>query len=163
MWTRLIVLAAAGALVTGCSGGEPASTTSAVTPSLESVQDPESQPPPQLNRELVAIGAGLYSQFCSSCHGANLEGTADWQVMNADGSFPPPPQDSSGHTWHHGDDLLVGIVLDGSDFAQSRMPAFEDLLSGNDVLSILEFFKSNWGPQERAVQWEMTLRERGQA
>ena len=163
MWTRLIVLAAAGALVTGCSGGEPASTTSAVTPSLESVQDLESQPPPQLNRELVAIGAGLYSQFCSSCHGANLEGTADWQVMNADGSFPPPPQDSSGHTWHHGDDLLDGIILDGSDFAQSRMPAFEDLLSGNDVLSILEFFKSNWGPQERAVQWEMTLRERGQA
>lgn len=163
MWTRLVVLAVATALVTGCSGGEPASTTSAMTPSLESVEDPESQPLPELDGELVAIGADLYSQFCSSCHGANLEGAADWQVMNADGSFPPPPQDSSGHTWHHGDDLLLGIVLDGSDFAQSRMPAFVDLLSGDDVLSILEFFKSKWGPQERAVQWEMTLRERGRA
>lgn len=163
MWTRPVVSAVVVLLLVGCSGVEPGPTTSAVAPSPESVQDPENQAPPELNRELVAIGADLYSQFCSSCHFANLEGAADWQVMNADGSFPPPPQDSSGHTWHHGDDLLVGIVLDGSDFPQSRMPTFGDLLSEDDVLSILEFFKSNWGPQERAHQWEVTLRERGQA
>jgi mono/diheme cytochrome c family protein len=110
---------------------------------------------------MVAAGADLYARHCASCHGRNLEGAADWQVMNDDGSFPPPPQDGTGHTWHHGDDLLVELILEGSEFPQSRMPAFGDQLTGSDVLSILEFLKSTWGPQERSVQWQATLRERG--
>jgi mono/diheme cytochrome c family protein len=81
-------------------------------------------------------------------------------VPNPDGSYRPPPQDSSGHTWHHGDDLLLEIIRDGSEFPDSRMPAFGEQLSEADVLSILEFFKSRWGTQERTFQWEATLRER---
>lgn len=122
---------------------------------------PEGVPLPELEAAKVAAGADLYAQSCASCHGADLTGDPDWQVMNVDGSFPPPPQDSSGHTWHHGDDLLVEIILDGSEFPQSRMPAFGGKLTEAEVLSILEFFKSTWGPQERTLQWEVTLRERG--
>jgi mono/diheme cytochrome c family protein len=118
-------------------------------------------PLPELEAAKVAAGADLYAQSCASCHGADLTGDPDWQVMNVDGSFPPPPQDSSGHTWHHGDDLLVEIILDGSEFPQSRMRAFGGKLTEAEVLSILEFFKSTWGPQERTLQWEVTLRERG--
>lgn len=118
---------------------------------------------PELDVARIAAGEELYVQFCASCHGAGLQGDPDWQLMKEDGSFPPPPQDSSGHTWHHGDDLLVEIILDGSEFPQSRMPAFAGQLTESEVFSILEFFKSTWGPQERTVQWEVTLRERANA
>jgi mono/diheme cytochrome c family protein len=55
---------------------------------------------------------------------------------------------------------LVEIILDGSEFPQSRMPAFGGKLTEAEVLSILEFFESIWGRQERTLQWEVTLRER---
>ena len=147
----------------GCSGAEDVSTTIDVPPLAGGPRVPEGESPPELDLNLVAAGGDLYSRFCASCHGADLEGAPDWQVMNSDGSFPPPPQDSTGHTWHHGDDLLVELILEGSEFPQSRMPAFGDRLTEFEVLSILEFFKSTWGPQERAVQWEVTLRERAQS
>ena len=147
----------------GCSGAEDVSTTIDVPPLAGGPTVPEGESPPELDLNMVAGGADLYSQFCASCHGANLEGAPDWQVMNPDGSFLPPPQDSTGHTWHHGDDLLVEIILEGSEFPQSRMPAFGDRLTEFEVLSVLEFFKSTWGPQERAVQREVTLRERAQS
>lgn len=143
----------------GCSVGEDPSIVVGAPPS-GGLTSPGAESFPDLDADTVAAGADLYAGYCSSCHGSDLEGAPNWQVMNSDGSFPPPPQDSTGHTWHHGDDLLVEIILEGSESSQSRMPAFGEVLSEIEVLSILEFFKSTWGPQERAVQWEVTLRER---
>lgn len=145
----------------GCSVGEDPSTVVDASSPSGGLTSPRADSFPGLDADMVAAGDDLYARYCSSCHGSDLEGAPNWQVMNSDGSFPPPPQDSTGHTWHHGDDLLVEIILEGSEFSQSRMPAFGDVLSEMEVLSILEFFKSTWGPQERAVQWEVTLRERG--
>ena len=145
-------------VVAGCSGVTD-STTSSV-PLIAPPTTPEGGPPPELDAKSTSAGADLYDRFCSSCHGADLAGDPDWKTPYEDGSYPPPPQDSSGHTWHHGDDLLLGIILDGYDLPESRMPAFGEQLTEAEVLSILDFFKSIWGPRERAFQWEATLRER---
>jgi mono/diheme cytochrome c family protein len=147
-------------LVAGCSSAAGTTTTFSPPPLPGSPTVPEGVPLPELDAAKVAAGADLYARACASCHGAHLEGDPGWKLMKADGSFPPPPQDSSGHTWHHGDDLLVEIILDGPEFPQSRMPAFGGELTEAEVLSILEFFKSTWGRQERTLQWEVTLRER---
>ena len=144
----------------GCSNAADTTTTFSLPALPGSPTVPEGEPLPELDSDKVAAGADLYAGLCASCHGTDLKGDPDWQVMNEDGSFPPPPQNSSGHTWHHGDDLLVEIILDGSEFPQSRMPAFGGQLTEAEVVSILEFFKSTWGPQERTLQWEVTLRER---
>jgi len=104
-------------------------------------------------------GAVLYASYCSSCHGENLEGHPNWQTPNADGSYNPPPQDASGHTWHHGDPTLLQLISEGSPFPQSRMPAFGDVLTNEQILAILEFFKSNWGERERTFQREATERD----
>jgi mono/diheme cytochrome c family protein len=101
-------------------------------------------------------GGELYQADCASCHGADLAGAPDWKTPNEDGSYPPPPHDSSGHTWHHPDRVLIEIIRDGSDFPQSRMPPFGDKLSEADIDAILEFFKDNWGPEERAYQRQVT-------
>lgn len=146
-------------LMAGCSNASDSATTIDVPPLPGSPATPTDVPLPELDAEKVAVGADLYAQYCSSCHGADLKGDPDWRVPNEDGSYPPPPQDSSGHTWHHSDALLSEIILVGSDFPQSRMPAYGAQLTESDVAAILEFFKSTWGPQERTLQWQVTLRE----
>ena len=148
------------AALTGCSTAEETTTTFILAPLPGSPTAPPGVAVPELDPEVVNAGGFLYEQFCAVCHGADLKGDPGWKVPNEDGSYPPPPQDSSGHTWHHGDDLLLEIILEGSDFPESRMPAFAGQLSEMEVLAILEFFKSGWGPQERTFQWEATLRER---
>ena len=142
----------------------PADTT-VVVPTL--VPQPGSNvtvpPVPDLDPDLVAVGADLYAANCAECHGSDLRGDPNWMSPAEDGGFRPPPHDSSGHTWHHPDDLLIQIVLTGYGFdePQSRMPTFGDTLSREEVEAILEYIKSHWGPEERAFQWEQTVRSSG--
>jgi len=114
-------------------------------------------PVPTLNSDRVAPGAALYVRHCAVCHGANLEGAPDWKKRLPDGSLPPPPHDSSGHTWHHSDALLLSIIANGGDPAyNSKMPAFKDKLTQDETAMILEFIKSRWGKNEREFQWWIT-------
>ncbi len=120
----------------------------------------EAPPPPELDQERIGLGETLYQQKCASCHGPDLSGDPDWKTANADGSYPPPPHDSSGHTWHHSDEVLNTLIRDGSDFPQTRMPTFGQTLSDQEITAILEYLKSRWGPEERAYQWQITWQER---
>ena len=116
-------------------------------------------PLPTLNPENISQGEILYAQYCAKCHGANLEGAPNWKQHLPDGSLPPPPHDSSGHTWHHSDELLISITEDGGDPADnSKMTPFKDQLSREEVVAILEFIKSKWGREEREYQWWITAR-----
>jgi mono/diheme cytochrome c family protein len=115
--------------------------------------------PPPLDATLIAEGKPLYDAYCASCHGIDGAGAEDWKTVNADGSYPPPPHDSTGHTWHHSDRLLIDLIANGSDFAQSRMPAFGDRLSTGQIEAILEHIKTWWGPEERARQWDASRQD----
>ncbi|CAN5869325.1 cytochrome c [soil metagenome] len=112
---------------------------------------------------VIERGGDLYQQNCAQCHRADLSGDPNWKTPNEDGSYPPPPHDSSGHTWHHPDRILLEIARDGSDFPQSRMPAFGDRLTDEDIEAILEFIKSNWGPEERAYQQQVNKQDEARA
>lgn len=117
-------------------------------------------PLPDLDFSQVVRGAELYTQYCAECHRPDLSGDPDWKTPADDGGFRPPPQDPSGHTWHHPDDLLVEIVLRGYDppVAESRMSQFAGTLTEDDVLAILDYIKTSWGRDERLYQWEQTVR-----
>jgi len=117
-------------------------------------------PVPTPNTKWVAQGETLYSQYCASCHGANLEGKSDWKRVQEDGSYLPPPHDGSGHTWHHPDELLLTITAAGGDLPNSKMPAFGGVLSEREMRAVLEFIKSKWGQEEREYQWWITAQER---
>ena len=113
-------------------------------------------PVPTLNASQTTRGETLYVQYCAGCHGAKLEGAPNWKQRLPDGKFPAPPHDSSGHTWHHRDEQLIQIMRDGSDPALSSMPSFKDTLTRDDMIAILEFFKSKWGKDAREFQWWVT-------
>ena len=116
-------------------------------------------PVPNLDTSSVRQGEMLYTQYCAACHGANLEGAADWKIALPDGSYPAPPHDSSGHTFHHPDTLLVQIIIDGSypPGQDTKMPAFGAILTEEEILSILDFIKSYWGDEEREFQWWISV------
>jgi mono/diheme cytochrome c family protein len=113
----------------------------------------------------VTRGRALYNANCASCHGDNLEGQPDWRSPGADGRYPAPPHDATGHTWHHSDAALVDYITLGGEEAlaqmgvrfDSGMPGFGDVLSQQDIEDILTYIKSRWPERERAVQAERSL------
>lgn len=125
---------------------------------------PVSTSPVKLDAEHVARGALLYAANCASCHGAQGEGEANWKSPNPDGTYPAPPHDSSGHTWHHADRLLLEIIRDGGARYETatfkrRMPAWRERLTDDEIRAVLEYLKSLWGMEERRLQAEASARD----
>jgi len=126
-------------------------------PFVPSDSQPTNVPVPTLNPQAVSLGEQLYAQHCSACHGSNLEGQPDWKNRLPDGSYPAPPHDSSGHTWHHTDALLLEIIAEGGNpVLGATMQGFADVIDEQEMLAVLEFIKSSWGQEERELQWSVT-------
>lgn len=105
----------------------------------------------------VALGQSVYARHCASCHGAQLEGQANWRQPLPGGGFPAPPHDETGHTWHHPDALLFKIIkfggqaTSGPDF-KSNMPAFNKVMTDAEIWAVLMYIKSHWTERNRAHQ-----------
>lgn len=109
-------------------------------------EDPRADP---RDAAKVALGAKVYQAHCASCHGARLEGQADWRRRLPNGRMPAPPHDERGHTWHHPDEVLFGITKHGvARYAPpgypSDMPAFAGQLSDEEIWAVLAYLKSHW-------------------
>ena len=113
----------------------------------------------RLGPEIVR-GQKLYAAHCASCHGAKLEGEPNWQSPKPNGRMPAPPHDESGHTWHHSDRELLLITKKGLAAVvagyTSDMPAFESVLSDDEIAQTLAYIKSRWPDQARRYQQERT-------
>ena len=113
----------------------------------------------------VARGKAVYDLQCASCHGARLEGQANWKERLPSGRMPAPPHDASGHTWHHPDAMLFGITKYGlipGKYAppkyQSDMPGFSQMLSDEEIWAVLAYIKSSWPLEIRKTQREIEAR-----
>lgn len=116
---------------------------------------------------LVAQGRQIYADSCASCHGVALEGQPNWQQRNAAGRLPAPPHDPSGHTWHHPDEVLFlltkygpAALMNDSGYL-SDMPAYEGVLSDDEIVAVLSYIKSTWPRQIRARHDAINLRAAG--
>lgn len=123
---------------------------------------PLDQPRP-LDASLVALGGPIYAANCATCHGANGEGEPNWKQPRDDGTLPAPPHDETGHTWHHADGLLFRIIRDGcaayGGSTPCRMPAFGGALSDKDIVAVIEYLRTWWGPEDRAFQQQVTAND----
>ena len=153
-WFGLVLL-----LVVGCRAQSRGGSAGQVTETAV----PSPLPVPTLDQNSVALGAKVYSQYCAACHGKNLEGEPDWKQQNPDGTFRAPPHDATGHTWHHPDTVLLeairlgGARLPDNIGGTSRMPAFADVLTDEEMTAVLDYIKSTWPPDVRQMQWEVTI------
>lgn len=110
---------------------------------------------------VVMQGKIVYAEHCASCHGKNLEGEANWRQRKPSGRLPAPPHDETGHTWHHADKALFNLTKYGPQYVagpdyQSDMPAFDGVLSDDEIIAVLSFIKSTWSARERQAQDEIT-------
>ncbi|WP_240311337.1 MULTISPECIES: cytochrome c [Roseobacteraceae] len=109
----------------------------------------------------TATGRLLYTEHCASCHGANLEGQAEWRTPDENGVLPAPPHDATGHTWHHDNALLFEYTKLGgkgtlaargiTDF-NSGMPGFDGVMSDDEIWEVLAFIRSTWPDDVQAAQ-----------
>ena len=116
-----------------------------------------------LGPQAIELGAAVYSENCAACHGADLAGEPglDWRQRKTDGTFPAPPHDETGHTWHHPDGLLIEMIAKGGaqfmgDQGISGMPGFEDVLSASEIASVLAFIKASWPERIQDRQHQAT-------
>ena len=114
---------------------------------------------------IVALGANVYEANCASCHGADLEGQANWRSPGEDGRLLAPPHDETGHTWHHDSDTLfqltkygVSALINDPDYA-SNMPIYDRVLSDEEIIAVLSYIKSTWPEEIRARHTEMENRQ----
>jgi mono/diheme cytochrome c family protein len=103
----------------------------------------------------VALGQPVYAAQCARCHGARLEGQPNWRDRMDNGRLPAPPHDADGHTWHHPDAQLFGITKHGlapyvEPGYESDMPAFDGVLTDDQIAAVLAYIKSTWPPDIRA-------------
>ena len=116
------------------------------------------------SQQVLALGQEVYAEACASCHGVNLEGQPNWRTRLESGRLPAPPHDATGHTWHHPDEMLFSMTKFGpQDFAglddyESDMPAFEDVLSDQEIWAVLAYIKSTWPAEIRARQEDINRR-----
>ncbi|MEH6579158.1 MAG: cytochrome c [Amphritea sp.] len=92
----------------------------------------------------VDQGKQLFLANCAQCHGAAAQGTADWQTVQADGNYPPPPLNGTAHTWHHKLKGLKTTLKTGGAPYGGTMPGFADKLSDDQQDAVISFFQSKW-------------------
>ncbi len=106
------------------------------------------------DKKQLAEGKQVYGLNCASCHGAKLEGQANWRQKGADGLYPAPPQDDAGHSWRHSDQYLIDVVKNGLflDGKQTNMPSYKNKLSESEIIAVLTYIKGSWSAEKRAIQ-----------
>ena len=120
---------------------------------------------PSADEGRITLGKTVYAANCAACHGVNLEGQANWRERFANGRLPAPPHDKTGHTWHHPDGLLIDMVINGlvpgrtaPPGYESDMPAYDGILSDEEIVAVIAYIKSTWPPKVLQAQKEVTLR-----
>lgn len=114
----------------------------------------------------VTTGETIYGAHCASCHGVKLEGEPKWQSPNADSTMPAPPHNERGHTWHHTDRILFDLTKYGVgkfvklENYKSNMPAYENVLSDDEIIAVLSYIKSTWPEDVQARHNQLNVQKR---
>ena len=100
----------------------------------------------------VAAGEKVFQQYCASCHGQNAEATPHWKQVDANGFYPPPPLNGTAHAWHHDLPVLREQIREGGVKIGGQMPAFEQILTAEQIDQAIAFFQSQW-PEDLYDRW----------
>jgi len=119
-----------------------------------------SSPMPSRRGDFATIvrGGQLFNKNCASCHGNLAQGAPGWQKVGANGKYPAPPLDGSGHAWHHPKKGLIRTIKYGTQAMGGSMPAWHTSLGDEDIEAIIQWFQSRW-PDEIYRNWQVRDRQ----
>jgi mono/diheme cytochrome c family protein len=86
------------------------------------------------------------------CHGKSGQGSFSWRKQDADGKFPPPPLNGTGHAWHHPFRALGSQIKFGAPGGGGKMPGFSESLSDEEIIDVIAWFQNRW-PDEIYAAW----------
>ncbi|MCB1948642.1 MAG: cytochrome c [Burkholderiales bacterium] len=148
MSTRILLLIVVGLILAGCDeAGQQETRSLKEILNLNSERVVRNFDPDQIKR-----GESVFQANCENCHGKNASGTTDWRTPTADGKFPPPPLNGTAHAWHHSTAVLKKTILKGGPPEFSTMPAWENILTEQQVDDVIVWIKSLW-PDEIYTTW----------
>jgi len=100
----------------------------------------------------IATGKQLFEEKCQLCHGANGVGEAPGDPEAKDEfGFKAPALNDDAHAWHHSDQNLISFIAEGSP-RNTRMVAFKEILSPDDIANLVAYIKSRWSLRSLACQ-----------
>ena len=103
--------------------------------------------------ESVARGAALYRTYCVACHKNNGVGEPKVPQYIRHPSFVEAmPLNEASHAWHHSDEQLVTMILDGTPRSRKRMPVWRGILSDGQAADLVAYLKSLWSDRIIACQ-----------
>ena len=99
----------------------------------------------QPDSKSAARGEQLFDAHCVACHRRDGVGepTVPWSIRRA-GFIEAMPLNETSHAWHHGDEQLIGMILDGTSRSRTRMPVWRNILSEQDAADLVAYMKSLW-------------------
>jgi mono/diheme cytochrome c family protein len=99
----------------------------------------------QPDSKSVARGKQLYNTYCVACHKPDGVGepTVPWSIRRTD-LIEAMPLNETSHAWHHGDEQLIVMILDGTDRSRTRMPVWRKIFSEQDAADLVAYMKSLW-------------------
>lgn len=152
MRSKLFVLAIAS-LLAACDRGETPPTPDPAQPPAPKAEAAHAAVVARVaDPAVLARGKRVFTQNCAQCHGAQAQGAPNWQRRGADGRYPAPPLNGTGHAWHHPMAALEYTIKEGTARMGGTMPAWKDTLSDEDVKAVIAWFQSLW-PQEIYDAW----------
>lgn len=148
MKSKIILAGFLPLLLAACSQ-EPATN---VAPAADSSPSAAGIPRPWYKFEQVSAGARVFQANCAACHGKQAEGADNWRKTGADGKYPAPPLNGSGHAWHHPLNILFHTIKNGSPGGQGNMPAWAGKLRDEEIVAVIAWMQSKW-PREIYQSW----------
>lgn len=112
------------------------------------------------DKTVLARGERVYVAHCAQCHGPNGEAKPDWRKPDAEGKYPPPPLDDSGHAWHHRRAWLTAFIRQGSPAGQGNMPAWGGKLTEQEIDDVVTWITSLWSDQIY-LEWRTKIEQPG--
>lgn len=144
---KWLILIAGLVLVSGCGSEESPATVSTMS------ADGGVVAPRKVDFAQIARGGRIYHQHCAECHGDVAQGGSNWRERDAEGKFPPPPLNGTGHAWHHPEKMLFHVIMNGSPGGQGNMPAWKGRLTPEEVMDVIAWFQSHWSNEIYAA-WQ---------
>ncbi|MCU7893524.1 MAG: cytochrome c [Candidatus Thiodiazotropha sp. (ex Ustalcina ferruginea)] len=139
--------------LTGCDNRQGAPSEKAMSASLSQSSFTERW----YGIDQVDRGGELYQEICASCHKPDASGTPNWQELDAQGNYPPPPLNGTAHTWHHPLSVLRRTIKIGGIPLGGTMPGFADKLNKQQIDAILAWVQSHWTDEIYTIWHERNL------
>lgn len=141
----IVIFTVTGLVACSDEGGRQANVQQT---QIRQVQVMRNQDTAQLRR-----GRKVFLQTCAQCHGKHAEGAPTWTQPDANGKYPPPPLNGSGHAWHHPKQALINTIKFGTGQLGGNMPAWNGRLSEQEIDDVIAWLQSQW-PDELYAAWQ---------